>query len=414
MKTSKKLVKILSVLILTNSIFIPLMALASCAQEKKLPPPSSIVISGDDEIVETAAGWAWVESDKPFTTNIDSANYDDEVIWHLVDPNDGAIVPDFVGITKDGKIYLTENTSIAQTLNLQVYCTSASNQNIASQKLNLTIKIVDNNYNGCHYALINNNKEYALTKYDGNSNEVIIANEFSKPHAWNFPVTAINYQAFLDATNLTSVTISNNVMNVADYAFMNCNNLKTFKMGDKITWARTRMIVGCPNIETFVFGESVEYIEQNFFNQFPNTTSITVVPSNKVFSMATNVGTNGSVVLTDKSGKLNKDCSNVLFPTACGEITIGDDITGIIVNAFNDNLFLKSVKISDKVTSIINYAFSGCSNLTEVYFNWPKCPMNMSNNIFLNCDKLKTINLPIGADLESYKWVTEGRNIVYF
>ena len=77
-------------------------------------------------------------------------------------------------------------------------------------------------------------------------------------------------------------------------------------------------------------------------------------------------------------------------------ITIPDSVTSIGSSAFSGCSSLTSIKIPDSVTSIGSYAFSGCSSLTSITI--PDSVTSIGSSAFSGCSSLESITLPfIGA-----------------
>jgi hypothetical protein len=80
------------------------------------------------------------------------------------------------------------------------------------------------------------------------------------------------------------------------------------------------------------------------------------------------IGTNTELVLPDKYNDKNYGINNYAFYgcSSLTEISIPDNVTSIGGDAFTGCTGLISITIPDSVTSIGDSAFLGCSNLTSV------------------------------------------------
>ncbi len=56
------------------------------------------------------------------------------------------------------------------------------------------------------------------------------------------------------------------------------------------------------------------------------------------------------------------------------------------------------MNIKNGVQRIENYAFSGCESLEEITF--PKSVTNIGSEIFKNCPRLRTVNIPANLKTE--------------
>ena len=79
-----------------------------------------------------------------------------------------------------------------------------------------------------------------IYQYTGTGGAVII------PDTTNgLPVTSIGDWAFVDCTNLISVSIGTNVVSIGDEAFIGCNNLNSISIPDSVTSIGTAAFQQC-------------------------------------------------------------------------------------------------------------------------------------------------------------------------
>ena len=82
-------------------------------------------------------------------------------------------------------------------------------------------------------------------------------------------------------------------------------------------------------------------------------------------------------------------------PVNITSATIGDCVTSIGNNAFNECGGLLFINIPSGVTSIGNYAFSRCTSLTSI--DIPNGVTSIGNSAFSGCSSLTSINIPSGV-----------------
>ena len=95
----------------------------------------------------------------------------------------------------------------------------------------------------------------------------------------------------------------------------------------------------------------------------------------------------------DEKGCLTK------YKGSGGDVVISDGVTSIGDWAFSDCSNLTSITIPDGVTSIGDEAFGGCSNLTSITI--PDSVTSIGADAFSECDNL-TIHTPAGSYAEHY------------
>ena len=136
------------------------------------------------------------------------------------------------------------------------------------------------------------------------------------------PVVEIGRDAFLNCTELTSVTISSKVKTIGWYAFSGCTGLTKVTIPASVTTLDWFAFSGCTGLTEVTVKDGLTYIDA------------------AVFSGCT---------------KLNK-------------VTLGNTIKTIGWSAFKGCSKLSSINIPHSVTSIDRYAFYGCDSLTTVTY----------------------------------------------
>ncbi len=181
--------------------------------------------------------------------------------------------------------------------------------------------------------------ECIITKYNGNSNNVVIPSLIS-----TYTVKKIGVEAFKGNLTLTEVTIPSSVKYVLDSAFY-----------------------GCTNLQTINFGGGLIYIG---LDAFTNTKFM-------------NNNTNKLVVIDKVLYKYQSKYDGT------GQIVIDSTISSISPRAFYGGTTLTSVVIPNSINDVGYEAFSGCTNLTSV--SLPNSLRNISDGMFSNCTRLKEV-----------------------
>ena len=99
---------------------------------------------------------------------------------------------------------------------------------------------------------ISNDGSYAMvTGYDGAEKNVIIADIFE-----GLPVTKICSYAFC-GSEISSITISDNITHIEGYAFTNCDSLSSLTIGKSVNYIGAYAFHQCIALEQFYFNAAV-------------------------------------------------------------------------------------------------------------------------------------------------------------
>jgi len=121
-----------------------------------------------------------------------------------------------------------------------------------------------------------------ITGYSGGDINVTTPNTIS-----NLTVTSIGDAAFLDCTNLTGVTIPNNVTGIGVCAFSFCSSLTSFTIGTNIASIGHGTFTSCATLTNVTIGTNVTSIGNGAFSFCSSLPSVTIPAS------VTNIGISG-------------------------------------------------------------------------------------------------------------------------
>ncbi|MBR5429697.1 MAG: leucine-rich repeat protein, partial [Firmicutes bacterium] len=197
-------------------------------------------------------------------------------------------------------------------------------------------------------------------------------------------------RTFEGASCLTSVTISDSVTNIGNYAFYGCSGLTSVTIPDSVTSIGGYAFAACSGLTSLTIGNNVANIWEYAFNNCSSLTSVTIPNSvtgisNYAFSRCYRLT---SVTIPDSVAYLGKgvfyECNSLT------DVIIPDSITSIGDYTFYRCYWLTSLTIPDGVTSIGYQAFYCCSRLTSV--NIPDTVTSIGDSAFLGCSSLTTVN----------------------
>ena len=192
-----------------------------------------------------------------------------------------------------------------------------------------------------------------VVEYDGTASKILIADTYN-----GLPVTNICYGAFKN-TSITSVIIPDSVTSIGDSAFYNCSNLTSVTIGNGVTSIGSYAFGNCSNLTSVNISDIAAWCNLSFGDSYANP-----------LYYAKNLYLNGELVtdlvipdsVTSIGDYAFEYCSNLT------SVTIPDSVTSIGSSAFYDCDGLTSVTIGNGVTSIGSYAFDSCSNLYTIHY----------------------------------------------
>ena len=196
-------------------------------------------------------------------------------------------------------------------------------------------------------------------------------------------VTEIEDNAF-EGTALKSIDLTNsNIKTIGDNAFRNCENLTNVNGWGTFLTTIGNTFQNCINLDYVAkLPASLTNIDDSAFLR-TDITSFTVDENNPSFS------TSKQGVLLNKSGD-----TLLIFPSGRENIcyAVESGITSIAEFGFS-NTKIDSVIIPEEITSIGDYAFVSCENLTTATFEGT-IPPTIGTEIFLSCNALTSICVP--------------------
>ena len=217
-------------------------------------------------------------------------------------------------------------------------------------------------------------------------------------------VTSIGDCAFSDCDSLTSVTIPDGVTSIEDSAFSYCNSLTSVTIPDSVTGIGDHAFYGCESLTSVTIPDGVISIGDGVFSYCNSLTSMKIPDSvtsigNYPFSRCSGltgicVDDNNICYSSDDSGVLFNKEKTVLIQapgTISGSYVIPNSVTSIVECAFNGCTNLDSVTIPNSVTNIGDEAFLDCDSLTSVTI--PNCVTSIGNHAFSFCDSLTSVTI---------------------
>ena len=198
-----------------------------------------------------------------------------------------------------------------------------------------------------------------------------------------YSVTSIDFWAFQNCTDLTSITIPNSVTSIRSRAFYGCTSLVSITIPNSVTSIGESAFANCSGLNKVIVKDIAAWCNISFDNFGSNplecahhlysdeNTEITdlVIPNS--------VRTIGKYVFVGCNGLTS--------------VSLPNGVTSIGYHAFGACHGLTSVSLPNSATSIEDFAFSGCSSLTSVII--PNSVTFIHQFAFNGCTSLTSITL---------------------
>lgn len=243
-------------------------------------------------------------------------------------------------------------------------------------------------------------------------------------------VASIGGEAFEYCSNLTGISIPGSVTTIGQWAFYSCSSLSTVELSEGLRVIGHSAFRGCPSLTSMIIPEGVTTIENQAFESDSNLTSLTIPASVSQLqgspfgycSSLTDIYFGGTI---SDWNQLSVYWDRYLTTIHCSD----GDIASVDSMYCGDNLFwvlnndgtlaiagtgemwdfsysisppwsdrkseFKTVRILSGATSIGNYAFSGCTSLTDVTI--PSSVISIGDYAFSGCSTLQTVTIQEGV-----------------
>lgn len=244
-------------------------------------------------------------------------------------------------------------------------------------------------------------------------------------------VTSIGEWAFDGCYTLTGVTIPDGVINIDNYAFVFCEKITSVIIPDSVKNIGVQVFGGCSNLKKVTLPEGITSIGEGAFSRCTSLSSIDIPASVEkigegAFAQCTKLieigvkdnnayyTSEGGVLYNKKKTELHtwpagmKGDAEILNSvtsiddyafSGCDDITnitIPNGVTSIGKSSFDGCVGITSINIPDSVKNIGDSAFVKCSELSNIVI--PDSVVSMGTDLFGGCSNLKSIVLPKGVD----------------
>ena len=214
-----------------------------------------------------------------------------------------------------------------------------------------TVYCSDGPVNNAYDYIVKDDHTVEITGYNGNNADLEIPSQIGE-----YTVTSIGNEAFCRNNTIDSITLPDTITSIGEYAFY-YSDLKSIDIGNGVEIIGRNAFGGCDYLETLIIGDSLSTIGYNAFYICSSFKNITVSENNKNFSAVNNV-------------LFNKDKTELL-KYCTGSYDSGYSIPTTVTHVADDSFYgakwLKEITITDNVTTLGSYAFSDCTQLSDVH-----------------------------------------------
>ena len=192
-------------------------------------------------------------------------------------------------------------------------------------------------------------------------------------------ITSLGSGVFKNSDGLTSLTIPNSVTSIGSSAFEGCSGLTSLAIPNSVTSIGSSAFEGCSGLTSLTIPNSVNSIGKSAFSGCNNVASVYFEDGENTLSFG-------------------YYANNTFYGCPLTTIYLGrsinfnyyDSYTSPSYSPFKDMKTLSSLVIGNKVTSITEGAFDGCSGLNSIKVSWnrPLAIPEMFDNYTTNNCKL--------------------------
>lgn len=231
-------------------------------------------------------------------------------------------------------------------------------------------------------------------------------------------VKTIGIGAFSGCADLKFVKLPNQITILEGQTFMNCENLTSIEIPKGVTSIRDGAFYGCKQLKDVVIPSSVEFFGENVFSDTGFTSlpklpdHLTTIPNGMFYSCAqlTSVEIPQNITRIGDTAFGRCPFSEIEIPSSvkdvgiaafanCKNLTsivIPDNVVEIGMNGFLGCSELKTVTLSNNLSSISKGTFNECTNLESIII--PSGVKFIGESAFQECSSLRFLSLPETVD----------------
>lgn len=235
-----------------------------------------------------------------------------------------------------------------------------------------------------------NNLPYLLT--DGNDNRKSPDRAYTnaiKKIEIGTSITALDMYCFSWLSGLETITIPESITNINTYTFNSCYSLKAITIPNRVPHLYDFLFSDCFSLESIALPKSLVRIDGNLFYNCYSLKTVTVPEGTTTLKSRTFYNCNSLEVLILPNTVTTAEGDAIYVCHALNSLTIPNSVTSL--NTPNYCSSLLSVKMSNSIVSLGQYAFSGCDSLTSITLS--DTITSIGANAFQYCYSLRTITI---------------------
>ena len=209
-------------------------------------------------------------------------------------------------------------------------------------------------------------------------------------------IDGIGEYAFKGYTNLTSVTLPEQLTYIGASAFENCTALTSITAYENMGIIGKKAFKSCTALEEVTLLGSIDTISESAFEYCENLTSITIPSGVTTIGQYAFSHCDALSTITLSNSVTTLDERAFAYCGKLNSITLSENLSTLGDYAFYDCVSLEEISIPEKVTVIGSDAFGYCENLTKVTL--PSHVTEIKSFAFYECKKLPEITLPETLD----------------
>mgnify|MGYP002623288496 CR=1 FL=1 len=269
--------------------------------------------------------------------------------------------------------------------------------------------------NGIYYTITSSEDHTVSVSYRGNryadyTNRYSGAVSIPEMVTYNdvdYDVTGIGIRAFWGCTNLTSVTLPESIITIAEAAFNSCTQLSSIEIPNSVLSIDDDAFYKCTGLKSISIGTGLNSFATSALSRCTNLSSIAVDSENPNYDSRGNC----NAIIKTANNTLIKGCNSSIIPSDVAAIgnSAFENCTGLIdvelpigLISIGDNAFygctgINSIEIPNSVTSIGYQAFRGCNEATSIIIG--DAVTAVGSYAFYDCSKVTL--LKIGSEVKT-------------